>query len=78
VTEPSDQPKPATLTKILRATVGWVLLVLGVAMLVLPGPGILFVALGLGLIDLPFSRRLRGWLEEQAKRRGWGPKKWRE
>lgn len=43
--------------KIIRNTLGCLLLVLGLAMLVLPGPGLLTVALSLILLDLPGKQR---------------------
>jgi hypothetical protein len=39
-----------------RNVVGWLLLLLGIAMLVLPGQGILTVVMGLALIDFPGKR----------------------
>jgi hypothetical protein len=44
---------------------GWVLLAVGVLLLVLPGPGIPLVILGLALLsrDVPWARRLRERIE---------------
>lgn len=39
-----------------RNVAGWLLLLLGIAMLVLPGQGILTVVMGLALIDFPGKR----------------------
>lgn len=47
---------------ILKNTLGAVLLVSGVAMLVLPGQGILTILMGIMLSDLPGKRRLELWL----------------
>jgi hypothetical protein len=44
--------------KITRTIVGLVLIALGLAMLVLPGQGILTILVGLGVLDLPFKHRL--------------------
>jgi hypothetical protein len=41
---------------------GALLLVMGVAMLVLPGPGVLSLLLGLTLMDVPGKRRAERWL----------------
>jgi hypothetical protein len=48
----------AILLKLLRNLVGWLLLVSGVAMLVLPGQGLLMVLLSLSLVDLPKKREI--------------------
>lgn len=42
----------------LKNVAGVVLVLLGIAMLVLPGQGILTLLLGLGLVDFPWRRRL--------------------
>jgi uncharacterized protein (TIGR02611 family) len=49
---------------------GFVLLAVGGALMVLPGPGIPVVAAGLGLLSLEFvwARRLRDWLLARAVR----------
>lgn len=44
--------------RVLRNSVGGVLLVLGLLMLVLPGQGLLTIFVGLTLIDFPKKRRL--------------------
>ena len=49
------------------AIAGFVLLLGGVAMLVLPGPGLLVIALGLGLLALEFDWAER-WLERTLVR----------
>ena len=41
---------------------GVILVVLGIAMLILPGQGILTVLVGIGLLDFPGKRRLELWL----------------
>jgi hypothetical protein len=49
---------------------GFALLLLGLALLVLPGPGIPVVVAGLGLLSLEFAwaRRLRIWVLARAAR----------
>lgn len=44
--------------KIARTILGLALIALGVAMLVLPGQGVLTILVGLGVLDLPFKHRL--------------------
>lgn len=46
------------LLKLLRNLIGWVLLLAGIAMLLLPGQGLLMVLLALSLLDLPKKRAL--------------------
>ena len=55
------------LFRIGRMTLGAVLVLLGVAMLVLPGPGLLCMAAGLALLaqDVPFADR---WLQKVRRR----------
>ena len=49
---------------------GTVLLVVGIALLVLPGPGIPLVVAGLALLgtQFPWARRALEWLRASAKR----------
>ncbi len=52
-------PPPRSLPwKLLRNLVGALLVLVGLALLVLPGQGILTVLLGLSALDLPVKRRL--------------------
>lgn len=44
--------------RVLRSLVGAALVVVGVAMLVLPGQGMLTILVGVGVLDLPWKRRL--------------------
>jgi hypothetical protein len=44
--------------RVLRNTLGSVLLVLGILMLVLPGQGLLTILVGLTLLDFPSKRRI--------------------
>lgn len=45
-----------------KRIVGIVFLILGVCMLVLPGPGLIAIAVGVALTDLPGKRRAMFWL----------------
>lgn len=48
----------ALAVRILRDVAGVVLILLGAAMLVLPGQGMLTILVGVGLLDLPWKRHL--------------------
>lgn len=56
------------------ALVGGIVVLAGVAMLVLPGPGLLAIAAGLALLAVEFEAardlrdRLAGWLRARAQR----------
>ena len=50
------------LVGIIKNTIGIVLLLLGVAMLVLPGQGILTILIVIGLLDFPGKRRLERYI----------------
>ena len=54
--------KAALPKTIARNVVGTLLIVAGLAMLVLPGQGILTILLGLSIVDLPVKRRIFRWL----------------
>lgn len=45
-----------------RNILGWALIVAGVAMLVLPGPGLPAILAGIVLADFPAKRKLLHWL----------------
>lgn len=47
---------------ILKNLLGAIFLVLGAVMLVIPGPGVMMLLLGLSLVNLPGKRRLELWL----------------
>ena len=69
--------RPAIMQLLLRAgvvAVGALLIVAGVLMLVLPGPGILAIALGLGLLGREFPRARR--LADQVRDRASGVRAW--
>lgn len=42
-----------------KNVIGWILILMGILMLVLPGQGLLTIALGVSLIDFPGKRRLQ-------------------
>lgn len=48
--------------KIARNVLGSVLVVAGIAMLVLPGQGVLTILVGLSIMDLPVKHRVLRWL----------------
>lgn len=53
--------------KVARGVLGAALIVFGIAMLVLPGQGILTILVGLGVLDLPFKHRLMARILSNAK-----------
>lgn len=62
------QPAPVrVLLRILKNVLGFVLIALGTAMLVLPGQGILAILLGVMLVDVPGKRRLQQWILGRPK-----------
>ena len=44
--------------RVARAALGAALIALGLAMLVLPGQGVLTILVGLGILDIPFKHRV--------------------
>jgi hypothetical protein len=50
--------KHSLATKILRNVAGAVLIALGIAMLVLPGQGVIAILFGLSVVDLPVKTRI--------------------
>ena len=57
--------------RVLRNIAGFVLVLLGVVGLVAPGPGILFIVLGLALIDVPIKHRSHVWLGKRSRAYRW-------
>lgn len=55
--------------RLLRMALGGVVFLAGVVMLFIPGPGLLFIALGLGLVDPRLGNRFRFWLKAKLERR---------
>lgn len=58
--ESVEKAKRHIVLRVGSVVLGFVVLCLGIAMLALPGPGLLVVAIGLGLLatEIPFARRL--------------------
>lgn len=52
---------------IARNVIGFVLLLLGILMLALPGQGILTILIGLGFLQFPGRRRLEIWLISKSR-----------
>lgn len=50
---------------VIRNAFGAGLILAGIAMLVLPGQGLLTILLGISLTDLPFKRRMLHWILER-------------
>jgi uncharacterized protein (TIGR02611 family) len=68
-TEPQRRTPVRVLRKAAVAVVGLALMIAGVAMLVLPGPGVVAILAGLGLLgtEFPTARRLSTRLNTHAK-----------
>jgi len=62
---PSRHPFIRVALKIIKNLVGIVLIVAGIAMLLLPGQGILTVLVGLTLVNFPGKYRFERWLVER-------------
>ena len=57
---PPEPPTPlATVLRLLRSLLGALLILVGIAMLVLPGQGVLTIVAGLSLLHFPGKRRLQ-------------------
>ncbi|MCU0268984.1 MAG: hypothetical protein MUF83_10080 [Acidimicrobiales bacterium] len=65
--ETVEQAQRHLLFRVGRITVGALVLSLGLALLALPGPGLVVVALGLGILsqDVPFAKRLLDKVRER-------------
>jgi len=61
-----QHPLAQVLVPLLRNLLGAVLLLAGVAMLVLPGQGLLTMVIGLCLMDFPGKRKVLDWLVGRA------------
>src|SRR5918993_3823843 len=76
----SRMATPRTTKRWGRLTVGWVLLALGLAALVLPGPGLLMIAAGMAILSQQYlwARRRMAPIRARAMRaaaasvRSWG------
>lgn len=60
-------PKHSLPKKIARNVLGFALIAAGIAMLVLPGQGIITVLIGLSIVDLPVKHRILQWLLGRPK-----------
>lgn len=58
-------PPRGIAAKVLRNVLGSVLIALGVAMLVLPGQGLITILLGLSILDLPIKHRVMARILQQ-------------
>jgi hypothetical protein len=58
-------PEHSLPKKVARNVLGFVLIAAGIAMLVLPGQGIITILFGLSIIDLPIKHRILRWLFER-------------
>jgi len=54
--------KRAAAIRIGRNILGWLLILAGIAMLVLPGPGLVVMLVGITLADFPGKRPLQLWI----------------
>ncbi len=62
-----EAPKSNLAVRILKNVVGWPLILAGLAMLVLPGQGMLIVLVGVMLADFPGKLRLQHWIITRKK-----------
>ncbi len=60
-------PKGNLAMRIGRNVLGWVLILAGLAMLVLPGQGLLVLLIGIMLADFPGKVRLERWIVSRGK-----------
>lgn len=59
----ADGRRPGRMAwRIAKNALGWLLIVAGVAMLALPGPGLLVLLMGVMLADFPGKRGLQRWI----------------
>jgi hypothetical protein len=65
-----EEAKRHIVWRIIRVTIGALVTAGGVALLALPGPGLVVVAVGLGILaqDVPFARRLLDKVEDRIPR----------
>jgi hypothetical protein len=64
---PLTHPSPAL--KVLRIGAGSLIFLVGVVLLFFPGPGLLLMAIGLGMIHPPWGERIQQWLRDKLERR---------
>ncbi len=60
---------PTLVRRVTIFLVGWTIVLMGILMLVLPGPGLLAILLGFAILatEFAFAARLRAWTLSQAK-----------
>jgi hypothetical protein len=65
-----EAARPHLLVRIARICAGFVVVLAGISLLVLPGPGLALIVGGLTIlaVDIPFARRLRTTLIEHGDR----------
>ena len=63
---------PKTVRRTLAFMVGWAVVLAGLAMLLLPGPGWVAIFLGFAILatEFAFAEKVRDWLVAQLKRLG--------
>jgi len=68
--DPSTEAPARRAGRVVHLVAGWTLLVLGAAMLVLPGPGILLILGGLALLarEQAWAGRLHRWIQARWAR----------
>lgn len=60
---------PSPFLKVLRIGAGSLLFLVGVVLLFFPGPGLLLMAVGLGMIHPPWGARIQLWFKEKLAQR---------
>ncbi|HEX2879344.1 MAG TPA: hypothetical protein VHO25_07385 [Polyangiaceae bacterium] len=58
---------PSTMLKALRMGAGSLIFLLGVVLLFFPGPGLLLMAVGLGMIHPPWGERIQIWFKHKLE-----------
>lgn len=59
---PRSHPRAHMLARIAKSVLGVIFILAGLAMLVLPGQGLLTIAVGVILLEFPGKRRLERWV----------------
>ncbi|HZW06176.1 MAG TPA: PGPGW domain-containing protein [Phycisphaerales bacterium] len=57
----NERPRPGA-GRIARNVLGWLLVIAGLAMLIIPGPGAVALLAGLVLVDFPGRQKLLRWI----------------
>jgi len=60
-------PERSFQRKVARNILGSALIAAGIAMLLLPGQGIITILLGLSIVDLPIKHRIMRWLLQRPR-----------